>query len=239
VDTKTRMGMNRTGNQTSPTRARRMVDEAARTAPPHDGERLSGTREGYIAESEPVGTVPLPGTVKGAASTALEKLTGKRPEVLIDKLGERLAFERSGTRLYDALLAKFRAAPEGLPGVSQEQLRRFRDEEASHFNLVADALDRLGADPTAQTPSADVTGVSSLGLLQAIDDPRTTLPQALQVLLMAELIDNDGWEFLIELTQELGQDELAEDFRRALEEERVHLSEVRRWAQEAVLGEAT
>ena len=37
--------------------------------------------------------------------TALNKLVGVSPEVLIDKLGERLAFERTGTRLYDALRA--------------------------------------------------------------------------------------------------------------------------------------
>lgn len=237
MENKTKIGLNRTGVQMSPDQAERMESEAVRRAPPQDGEQLTSAREAFVAESDPVGTVPVPGTIKGAAGTGLQKLKGNRPEVLIDKLGQRLAFERTGTRLYDAMLAKVQAKPDGIPA-SESQLRLFRDQEASHFNLVADALERLGADPTAQTPSADVTGVMGLGLLQAIADPRTTLVQCLEVLLIAELADHDGWELLIELAQDLGQDDLAEDFRRALEEERVHLGDVRRWYQEAVLGEA-
>jgi hypothetical protein len=33
-------------------------------------------------------------------------LGGKEPIVFLDKLGERAAFERSGTRLYETLIAK-------------------------------------------------------------------------------------------------------------------------------------
>ena len=44
--------------------------------------------------------------IRDRLKTALNKLTGVSPEMLIDKLGERLAFERTGVRLYEALLAK-------------------------------------------------------------------------------------------------------------------------------------
>ena len=66
----------------------------------------------------------------------------------------------------------------------------------------------MGADPTAETPSADVIGVASQGLLQVITDPRTTLSQSLEAMLTAELTDNDGWETLAALADDLGQTEL-------------------------------
>lgn len=50
--------------------------------------------------------VPIPGSTKGMVITGHSKLVGQSPEVLIDKLGERLAFECGGTRLYEALIAK-------------------------------------------------------------------------------------------------------------------------------------
>ncbi len=239
---RTEMGMNRTGVQASPIDARRMLTAKSTASAEELGAgrpRIAAARTDYVAEAEPVGTVPLPGTLRGAAQTAVEKLAGKKPEVLIDKLGERLAFERTGTRLYDALLVKFEAAPDELPEVPRDQLRAFREAEARHFNLVADAMEKLGADPTSQTPGADMSGVASAGWVQALGDPRTTLSQALQVILMAELADNAGWELLIELAVEFGLDDLVEGFRRALEEEREHLREVQRWTEEAVLGEAT
>ena len=61
---------------------------------------------------DPIGTVPLPGTVKGMAKTSVQKVMGRHPEVLIDALGDRLAFERTGTRLYDAFLGKARVRTE-------------------------------------------------------------------------------------------------------------------------------
>jgi hypothetical protein len=66
--------------------------------------------------------------VKGVAKTGMQKLTGKKPEVLIDKLGARLAFERTGTRLYDALLGKCLVRRDEVKGLPIELLREFRDE---------------------------------------------------------------------------------------------------------------
>ncbi|HYF21309.1 MAG TPA: ferritin Dps family protein, partial [Ramlibacter sp.] len=79
--------------------------------------------------------------------------------MLIDKLGERLAFERTGVRLYEALILKVATATSGL-AVDGAQLRRIRDEEEAHFRLVGQCLQEIGADPTAMTPCADVIGVA-------------------------------------------------------------------------------
>ena len=71
-----------------------------------DGQALSVTRVEYIALADPLGSVPPPATLKGAAKSGAKMLTGNRPQAFIDKLAERLAFERGGTWLYDAVYAK-------------------------------------------------------------------------------------------------------------------------------------
>jgi rubrerythrin len=164
--------------------------------------------------------------MKGAAKSAGEKVMGKSPEVLIDKLGERLAFERTGTRLYEAMIAKAEALT-GTPADLLDDLHRFHREELEHFRLAVACMEQLGADPTAQTPCADAAGVASAGLLQAITDPRTDMAQSLNALLAAELIDNAGWELLINLTRSMGHEEMADTFEKALSQEQVHLETIR------------
>jgi hypothetical protein len=53
--------------------------------------------------------VPPPTSMKGMAKSALQALKGEKATVLIDKLAERLAFERTGTRPYETLIQKAQA----------------------------------------------------------------------------------------------------------------------------------
>jgi hypothetical protein len=152
--------------------------------------------------------------------------------VFLDELGARLAFERTGVRLYDAMLAKVPGAKTGKGTFSEEELQHFRDEELAHFLLVKEAIESLGGDPTAQTPAADVKAVESSGIVLAITDPRTTLTQCLEALHTAELADYAGWKLLIAMAEGLKQDELARRFTSALAEEDVHLRSVERWVSE-------
>jgi hypothetical protein len=236
----TDIGPNRTGIATSPIDSKRTIQAAAdaETAGPLDGQALEVERVRWSSDALPLGTVPPPGTVKGVIKTILEKVEGHKATVLIDKLGERLAFERTGTRLYDALLAKLEAANVHEGGPTREQLERIRDDEIRHFALVRDALLRLGADPTAITPGADVIGVAGQGWVQVLTDPRSTLSQCLVVMLSAEVADGEGWELLAALTESLGFDELAKQFRLALLEEEQHAIEVRTWVTAAVIGQS-
>jgi rubrerythrin len=231
------MGMNRTGIGTSPIDAKASVEGAEQGVPlgQGDGAELAAVRGQYIRDAEPLGSVPPPTTVKGAAKSAGKMLTGKNPAVFIDKLSQRLAFERTGTRLYDALLAKLDAvaAPEA---ISIADVRRIHDEERSHMDVVWRAIVRLGADPTVQTPSADIDGVASMGLLQILTDPRTSVTQSLHAIHIAELADNDGWAMLIELAGEMGQDEMVTEFQRALRHEHEHLALVRGWMAKATIS---
>jgi rubrerythrin len=232
------MGLNRTGVQMSPldTAELQRAVEAASPEPPGDATALQNLRKSYFTNADPIGSVPIPGTLRGAVTTVTAKLTGDRPEVLLDKLGERLAFERAGTRLYDALIAKFDSAQTGIPGMTRDELVKIRNDEMRHFSMLADAIENVGGDPTAQTPCADVAGVEAIGLIQVVTDPRTTLTQSLHAVLVAEMTDNNGWDHLITLAQNNGQTAMASDFEAARNEERTHLHSVERWMEEAIFG---
>lgn len=233
-------GMNKTGIDMSPIDIQELLSGVEASIPSSEGDEqtLASYRRSYIVEADPIGSVPAPGSLKGAAKTGMQKLMGKKPEVLLDKLGARLAFERAGTRLYDALLSKCLVRSDEATGLSLDRLREFRNEEAQHFMLVMEAIKDLGADPTAVTPGADVDGVASIGLMQVINDPRTSIAQSLHALLIAELADHDGWQLLIKLTEELGQDDMARKFRSALAEEERHLATIREFVEQSCLTEA-
>ena len=187
-------------------------------------------RSRYLAEADTVGSVPPATSISGVFGSVVQALSGNRMSVLLDKLGERAAFERSGTRLYDAMLVKLasgnaRQLPDGL---NLAALERIRGEEARHFEMLSEAIEQLGGDPTTQTPCADVSGVMGGGLLQVITDPRSTVAQSLQALLAAELVDNASWELLIELCEGFGLDELRQRFGEELHPARRHRCP-RRW----------
>jgi hypothetical protein len=229
----TDLGTNRTGIQTAPTRSREMAEGTeAMEADPRQASALALLRAELSDEAPPIGTMPPPGNLKGVAKTLAKAFQGEKVTVFLDKLGERLAFERTGVRLYDAVLAKVPAARLTEGTLTVEEMRRFRDEELAHMHLVREAMEAMGGDPTAMTPCADVAAVQSYGIMNVLTDPRTTLTQCLDALLTAELADNDGWKTLIALTEAAGQDELAERFTQALAEEDHHLASVRTWIAE-------
>jgi bacterioferritin (cytochrome b1) len=233
----TEMGGNRTGIQTAPELAKEMIEGAESLTLNGDGgpELAEAEREVYISEGFPVGS--LPSLPFGAEPDADEETLAAA--MLLDKLSERLAFERTGTRLYDALINKCEALGEEVSGgPDMATLREIRDEEHRHFLLLNEAVVSLGGDPTVQSPCADVAAVASTGILQVIVDPRTTVTQCLQALLTAELTDNAGWELLIDLADELGHTDLSEQFTVALENEQSHLVNVQTWLSNRVLAKA-
>ncbi|HET7570116.1 MAG TPA: ferritin-like domain-containing protein [Gammaproteobacteria bacterium] len=235
----THIGSNRTGIQASPFDMQKLQDVAS-TAPARPAEELKAAamRQAFMKETESIGSVPPPGSVKGMATTAMQAIKGHKPATFIDKLGERLAFERSGVRAYEAVLVKFDALGSWEGGPSHDLLLHQHDEELEHFNMLTDIIERLGADPTTMTPSADVSSVAGSGIFKVLSDPRTTLPHALQGLLMLEDADLEGWTGLIGLADSIGQDKLADQFRKAHETEETHQMRVREWLSKAVLADA-
>jgi rubrerythrin len=234
---------NRTGIMNHPELSAQLIESAKNTSPSSEGdaEQIAASRAEYLNEALPIGSPPLMRDVlqnepieEGSVATDLEGVV-----VLLDKLGERLAFERQGTRLYQAFLQKFQALGEedGL-GPTSAEIQHICDEELEHFRIVQKAIARLGGDATVETPSADVAVVLSHGILQIVSDPRTTVPQMLQALLSAELADNDGWQLLQQVAAEIGDRDLEEECRKAFEKEQEHLEKVRSWLLEITIDEA-
>lgn len=234
------LGPNKTGIATSKIDIEKMLagTDSKLSMPSSDGDEraMAELRSTYIENAEPVGSMPPPATLRGAAKSGAKMLKGERPQLFLDKLGERLAFERSGTRLYDAFIAKCRTQPS--PGIEDEELVHIRNEEAKHFALLAQCIETLGGDPTAQTPCADVAGVASSGLMQVVTDPKTTVAQSLGALLIAELTDNAAWEDLIALARKMGNDDMAAQFEEALAQEAEHLTTVRKWHEVLLMSES-
>lgn len=233
------MGLNRTGIGTSPTRCKEAIESAKEGLPTASGDEsaAAAVRVAYSQDAPPVGTVPPLNTLKGVTKRDAQVITGEKGGVLLDKLGERLAFERTGVRMYEALMSKFRASGTWRGGPSMQDLREIHDDELRHFELLRKVFARFGADPTATVPSADLAGVEAMGVLQALTDPRVSPAQGLHAILTAELTDHDGWYLLIELVDKLGENELGDEMRVALANERRHVNLVRGWLRSYVLGE--
>jgi len=174
--------------------------------------RIRSAREG-----EPVGTMPPLGRV------------ARELVPLFDLLGARLAFERAGTRAYEALAAKHEAYGGFADGPSLDDLRQLREEELVHARMLHALLTELGGDPTALTPRADLQLVGSRGIIEVIVDPRTSLLDGLEAIVIAELADHEEWIGLIELARELDRDDLVHTFQTAQLTEELHLSKIRRW----------
>ncbi|MES2016726.1 MAG: ferritin Dps family protein [Pseudomonadota bacterium] len=230
------IGVNRTGIAMAPAASKAMQNVKPALADADDGDdsALAAMRNTYIANADGVGSVPLPATLSGAISVGVRMLKGGSPHILLDKLGERLAFERTGARLYDALITKCEVMLEADISMTIADLERIRADEARHFKLLADAIASLGGDPTAQTPSGDLAGVEAMGLVQVLNDPRSSIAQSLHAIVTAELSDKSGWETLVALADEHELADMVDDFTNALNQEREHLALVQTWYEEAI-----
>jgi hypothetical protein len=250
----TTLGLNRTTTVVSPAALAAMNAAADELTPVEDIDTsaLDAEKLACMAEADAVGSVPPPASMKGVVKAGVSKLKGGHPVVLMDKVGERLAFERSGARLYDALILKYRASldaagsdplppartaagTDGQKESPSQTLERIRAEELQHFELLRQAMQQLGGDPTAVTPCADVAAVASSGLMQVLNDPRTTLAQCLNAMLTAELTDNAGWELLASLADAAGENDLAGRFLGALAQEQQHLLTIKNWLASVVV----
>lgn len=228
-------GLNRTGMKASPIDAKRLLEvQELQTSMPRPPISADAMRAVYRREAEPMGSVPPPTNIRGVVGTATQALAGHKMHVLLDKLAERLAYERTGVRIYDAMLRKLVDVDPLPEGLSVAGLEEIRAEELAHFHMLAECIEKLGGDSTAMTPCANLVGVKGLGMVQAMNDPRLTIAQALDTLLGVEVMDVASWELLIELVDGFGLDEMASQFAAALAAENRHEATVRSWLTAAM-----
>ena len=226
----TELGLNRTGAKIDSSEATKTAEGAASYTIPSPGtdDAIAQNRIRYMREADPVGTVPMPTSLRGTLSALQEKIKNVYHS-LMDKLSERIALERTGVRLYQALLSKYNGSEDNSSYPSLETIEQFCAEEKKHFDMACSVMEEIGGDSTAMTPSADVAGVAALGWVQAITDPRVSFKQSLEIILQAELVDNVCWEVLIELAEDVGLKNQATKFQQALDEENIHLATIKDW----------
>jgi len=140
-------------------------------------------------------------------------------DALVDKLCERLAVETGGVDIYRAAIAKIED-----PAVAA-RLEHFMHEEADHRDLLDAYLTKLGVEDR-ETPSARLAEHEGKAYLALIGEAETPA-QVLNIMLTIELMDENGWEMIINLGRDLGDDELVRTLNAALQEEKEHLRGVR------------
>jgi len=165
------------------------------------------------------------------------------PDQLIDLLGARLLLEQTSVQLYDALIIRLDHAdyhdddqpmverPTDWPGggPTPAALIAIRNEKADHVRMLIDLLTDLGADPAIVTPSAIRDTVAIRGLVDVVHDPASSVLDALEALVIAELADHEQWVGLVELAHEIQRDDFARTFLTAQAIEHKHLSTMRSW----------
>jgi rubrerythrin len=140
-------------------------------------------------------------------------------DVLVDKLCERLAVETAAVTLYQALLAKIDVEE------IAARLTHFMHAEAQHRDLLAGYLDKMGVRER-DTPSAQLAQLEGEAYLKLAAEASTPA-QLLHILFTVELMDENAWEMLIDLGQDLDDQELVRTFAQALKDEKEHLRGVR------------
>jgi rubrerythrin len=222
-ETSIKPGANHTGLAVHPEQLKDMIEGTSEFPPTSSGgpAGLAEIRVAYARSGEPHATMP---TSTGIAAARLP---------LIDKLGARLQFERTGTRLYDALISKLDAYGSFEGGPTRQQLLEIREQELGHALLVQELIRSLGGDPTVITPCANLESTASKGICDVLVDPRTSFVECLETILIAELADQESWAMLVRSVEALGESGVTAKVTRAQQTEVEHLSKVRGWLEAA------
>lgn len=170
----------------------------------------------------------------------MEKLGKANKDKVIDLLNERLAFERASVVLYDCILAKMDGDPTVDP--MRGQVHTHRDQEKEHEEWLEEQIRSMGGDAHSETERSKLVSEESEGIGKVIETD-AALPHLFHALMSAELLDNSGWQLLLDLADCAGDDEAREQLRRRLHEEEEHLilmrEAVESFARREVLGESS
>jgi hypothetical protein len=216
-------GANHTGLALHPEQLKEMIRGTSEFPPTSSG----GPADIAQVRVEHARAWPAHATMPASTQVAREKLP------LLDKLGARLQFERTGTRLYDALISKLDAYGGFDGGPSRHDLLLIREQEHAHVLLVQELIRAIGGDPTAVTPCANLQATASKGIGEVLVDPRTSFVECLETILVAELADHESWESLARTAQSLDDGDLTAKIKQAQQTEDEHLMKVRGWLEAA------
>jgi len=169
----------------------------------------------------------------------MKELAAKNRDKVIDLLNERLTFERAGVKLYDAILSNMRTSSS--PDVARmlPSMKEHRDQEKEHEEWLEAQIRAMGGDAHAKTEMSELITSESSGVEKVVTSDKDLVHQ-MHALLTAELVDNAGWELLLELADDADDADARREFRKRLHQEEEHLIFVRRavgaFARRNVLG---
>jgi bacterioferritin (cytochrome b1) len=171
----------------------------------------------------------------------MEKLAQYNRGKVIDLLTERLVFERSAVKLYDSIVEQIERSGEIAYAPLVDQLREHGAEEKAHEEWLEAQVRALGGDAHGQTEMSRLVQTESLGIEKVVLAADGSIPHLLHALLAAELVDNAGWDMLVELADDAGDRMTKRELKQRLHEEEEHLRFVQRalerMARQEVLGE--
>jgi bacterioferritin (cytochrome b1) len=169
----------------------------------------------------------------------MKQLSEKNKDKVIDLLTERLTFERSAVRLYDAIVNDMQRSQNPEVARMLSPMKQHRDQEKEHVTWLEAQIRGIGGDSQGKTEMSDLITAESAGIEKVITGDHDLVHQ-MHALLTAELVDNSGWELLLELADDADDPEARKEFRKRLHEEEEHLIFMRRavvaFARRNVLG---
>ncbi len=172
----------------------------------------------------------------------MEKLATYDKAKVIDVLTERLAFERAGVKLYDRVIEVMRAAGDENVLRMLHEMEEHRNEEKEHEEWLEAQIRALGGDAHGETDRSRLVTRESKGIEEVVLSD-AQLPHLFHALLAAELVDNAGWDLLVQIADEAGDHTAKRDFKKRLHEEEDHLLFLRKAMEKLsvrdVLGEDT
>ncbi len=172
----------------------------------------------------------------------MEELARKNRGEVLDVLTERLTYERAGVKLYDKVIECVRASSEPAITKMLGQLAEHRDQEKEHQEWLEGQIRALGGDPNASTKMSRTIETESKGVEQVILGGQASMRQMFHALATAELVDNAGWDLLVDLADEADDDDAKKAFKKRLHEEEEHLVFAKRALEKLtvhdVLGES-
>ena len=222
LETSTTSGTNHTGLAPHGDVLAKMIEGANEFPPTSSGgpAGIAEVRIDHARASEPPATMP-------SAPVTPAKLP------LLDRLGARMQFERTGTRLYDALISKLDAYGSFDGGPSRQELLQIREQEFHHALLTQELVSSMGGDPTAITPGGILQATASQGIACVLLDPRTSLVDCLEAMLIIELTDQDSWGMLARTAEPVGDAGMTAKIMQAQKTELEHLAKLRGWLEAA------
>ncbi len=170
----------------------------------------------------------------------MEKLASHDKTKVIDVLTERLAFERAGVKLYDRVLQVMRGAGDENVARMLPEMEEHRNQEKEHEEWLEEQIRSIGGDAHTETDKSRLITRESKGIEEVVMSD-AELPHLFHALLAAELVDNAGWDLLVQIADEADDSEAKREFKKRLHEEEDHLLLLRKAMQklsfQEVLGE--